>query len=78
MLLLGTRGRVTDGNKGKGFRAGKREELIEVWETVNGGRALFSFKFTTVYLIEWTKHIMSCGDIIIYQESQIVMVVSGV
>jgi hypothetical protein len=36
VLLLGTRGRVTDGNKGKGLRAGKREELIEVWETVNG------------------------------------------
>ena len=52
MLLVGTRGRATNGNKGKGFRAGKREEVLEVWKMVNGGRALFSFKFTTVYLIE--------------------------
>ena len=27
---MGTRGRATGGNKGKGFRAGKREEVLEV------------------------------------------------
>jgi hypothetical protein len=49
---VGTPGRVTDGNRGKEIRAGKREEVLEVWKMVYGGRALVSFKFTTVYLIE--------------------------
>ena len=66
MLLVGTRGRVTDWNKGKGFMAGKREELLEVWNMVNGGRALVSFKFTTVYLIEWTKHIICLVEMLLY------------
>ena len=51
---MGTRGRATGGNKGKGFRAGKREEVLEVWKMVNGGRPLVCFKFTTAYLIERT------------------------
>ena len=66
MLLVGTRGRVTDGIKGKWFRAGKREEVLEVWKMVNGGRALVSFKFTTVYLIERTKHIICLVEILLY------------
>ena len=66
MLLVGTRGRVTDGNMGKWFMAGKREEVLEVWKMVNGGGALVSFKFTTVYLIEWTKHIICLVEMLLY------------
>ena len=39
-------------NKGKGFMVGQGEEVLWVCNRVNGGRALASFKFTTVYLIE--------------------------
>jgi hypothetical protein len=58
----GNRGRVTGGNKGKGFRAGKREDVLEV----NGGRALVSFKFMIVYLIERTKHIIFPVNMLLY------------
>ena len=66
MLLVGTRERATNGNKGKGFRAGKREEVLEMLKMVNGGRALVSFKFTTVYLIERTKYIICLVEMLLY------------
>ena len=69
---MGHWGGLRGGNKGKGFRAGQGE-LLEVWNRVKGGRASASFKFTTVYFIERTKHIR-CHLYI----SQIVMFVAGV
>ena len=32
--------RATDGDMGKGFRAGKREEVVQVWKIVNGGKGI--------------------------------------
>jgi hypothetical protein len=54
------------GIREKGLGRGKREEVLQVWKMVNGGRALVSFKFTTVYLIERTKHIICLVEMLLY------------
>jgi hypothetical protein len=54
------------GIREKGLGRGKREEVLQVWKMVNGGRALVSFKFTTVYLIERTKYIICLVEMLLY------------